>query len=124
MMKISDALHQLPISTKSRRLRGLWPVIEAKLAEGITHGEILRLLNDSGFDLTERTYKSYLYRYRKRHRSSGVAPTPVHLTEFPALQPADVAEGSTLPASVAGEKRQRPPTFEYDPRGISPELLK
>ena len=124
MMKISDALQQLPVNTKSRRLRDLWPVIEAKLAEGITHDEILRLLNESGFDLTERTYKSYLYRYRKRHRSSGVERTSMCLTEATTFQPADVVEVSTLPASVAVQKHQRPPTFDYDPRGISPELLK
>lgn len=31
-MKFEDALHQLPVEKKARRLKVIWPLIEAKLA--------------------------------------------------------------------------------------------
>jgi hypothetical protein len=124
MMDLTDALHQLKITSKARRLQRLWPTIEAKLAEGISHAEIRRLLNETGLEITERTYKSYLYRYRKRRRSRGPERAPMRLTEPTQSHAADVAQAA-IPAAPAGaEKHQRPPTFDYDPRGISPELLK
>jgi len=32
-MKFKDALDQLPVEKKARRLKVIWPLIEAKLAE-------------------------------------------------------------------------------------------
>lgn len=58
-MKLEEALQQLKVGRKAKRLQSLWPTIEGKLAEGVSHAEILALLNDNGLALTERTYKSY-----------------------------------------------------------------
>src|SRR5688572_5196871 len=99
MMTLDQALRQLKITSKAKRLQSHWPAIEAKLAEGVPHAEILRLLNEIGFELTERTYKSCLYRYRKRRRAAK-SQTP------------DVAQEMTFPASTELEGRQRPPSFE------------
>jgi hypothetical protein len=118
------ALQQLKVGRKAKRLRSLWPTIEEKLAEGVSHAEILVLLNENGFALTERTYKSYLYRYRKRRRTSGQPRDPAHLTETARPKTADMAQAATSPALDEVEKHKRPPTFDYDPRGISPDLLK
>ena len=63
-MKFEDALDQLPVEKKARRLKLIWPLIEAKLAEGVSHAAVLELLNRNGFDLTEGTYKNYLHRFR------------------------------------------------------------
>ena len=123
-MKLEDALPQLTIRCKAKRLQPLWPAIEAKMAEGVSHAEILNLLNDIGFQLTVHTYKSYLYRYRKRRRTKGQQHAPIRLTETSTPQSAEVPRGMTFPASTELEKHKRPPTFDYDPRGISPELLK
>ena len=121
-MTLEAALQQLTVGRKAKRLRGLWPTIEKKLAEGVSHAEILRLLNENGFALTERTYKSYLYRYRKRRHPTERQPaqTPI---PTPTPENADLAQGATSPASTQAERPKRPPTFEYDPRGI-PELLR
>ena len=124
IMKLEAALQQLKIGRKAKRLQSLWPTIEEKLAEGVSHAEILGLLNESGFELTERTYKSYLYRYRKRRRTTGQQRARMCLTETTRPQTADVAQAATSPASAEIERHKRPPTFDYDPRGISPELLK
>ena len=123
-MKLDETLQQLNAGRKAKRLQSLWPTIEERLAEGVSHAEILGLLNESGFDLTERTYKSYLYRYRKRRRTTGQQPARMCLTENIRPQSADVAHAAISPASAEIEKHKRPPTFDYDPRGISPELLK
>jgi hypothetical protein len=123
-MKLEEALQQLKVGRKAKRLQSLWPTIEEKLAEGVSHAEILVLLNENGFALTERTYKSYLYRYRKRRRTSGQQRDPTHLTETARHQTADMAQAATSPASDEVERHKRPPTFDYDPRGISPDLLK
>ena len=121
-MKLEAALQQLTVGRKAKRLRGLWPTIEKKLAEGVSHAEILGLLNENGFALTERTYKSYLYRYRKRRRSTERQPAPTHISTL-TPENADLAQGATSPMSTEAERPKRPPTFEYDPRGI-PELLR
>ena len=124
MMKLDDALPQLKISSKAKRLRPFWPAIEATLAEGVSHAEILNRLNDLGFQLTAHTYRSYLYRYRKRRRSTEPPHPPIRLTETSTPKSAEVMQVTTFPASTEVEKHKRPPTFDYDPRGISPELLK
>ena len=108
-MKLEEALAELPVEKKARRLRVLWPLIEAKLAEGVSHAVVLEFLNRNGFELTEGTYKSYLHRFRKLRRVPGRAEP-----QAPRIAPAP----STKP-----EGGNRPATFDYDPRGI-PDLLK
>ena len=103
-MDFEKALRELPIEKKARRLRVLWPLIEAKLAEGVSHSAVLELLNRNGFDLTEGTYKSYVHRFRK---GSG----------------ARLAVRATTPPAARTDAGSRPATFDYDPKGI-PELLK
>ncbi len=121
-MKFADALQRLSAGRKAKRLNDLLPAIEQKLAEGITHGEILALLNVNGFELTERTYKSYLYRYRKRRRSTGQAPFAARLIEQPKFPTTSKALTSTPAQSVASG--HGPNTFEFNAGGLPPELLK
>jgi len=112
-MTIEEALSKVAVQRKSKRLRLLWPLIEAKLAEGVSHAAMLDFLNRSGFELSERTYKSYLYRHRKAQR----------LASRPAgSQRVKPAPPMALPTEVSGEIR-KPATFDYDPAGI-PDLLK
>ena len=107
-MEFEKALKELPIERKARRLRVLWPLIEAKLAEGVSHAAVLDFLNRNGFDLTEGTYKNYLHRFRKTQRAPASA------------QPVSSRPSAPIPASGS---TNRPATFDYDPRGI-PDLLK
>jgi hypothetical protein len=116
-VKIEEALRDLPVGNQAKRLRLLLPAIEAKLAEGVPHAEILALLNRHGFSLREETYKVYLYRYRKERRAHGTGAR----SEKARTSAAGVS-GQT-PGLPASSDVKRPPTFEYDPRGI-PELLK
>lgn len=104
-MELEKALKQLPIEKKAKRLRVLWPLIEAKLAEGVSHATVLDFLNRNGFQLTEGTYKNYVHRFRKT-RQPGAQPQPL-----------------STPPVLASEASSRPPTFDYDPRGIH-DLLK
>lgn len=105
-MELEHALKQLPVEKKARRLRILWPLIEAKLAEGVSHAAVLEFLNRNGFGLTEGTYKNYVHRFRK--------------TRKPVPQQAQPLSPATTPV---GEASSRPRTFDFDPRGI-PDLLK
>jgi len=104
-MEFEKALKELPVEKKARRLRVLWPLIEARLAEGVSHAAVLEFLNRNGFDLTEGTYKTYVHRFRKGP-ASRVASRPV-----------------PIPAPRSDEAGSRPATFDYDPKGI-PDLLK
>lgn len=122
-MRLEEALRQLTIGRKAKRLQTLWPTIEEKLAEGVSHAEILGLLNENGFNLTERTYKSYLYRYRKRRRTMTQQPARIGFTENTGPQSDGAPLAATWPASAEIERHKRPPTFDFDPRG-DPELLK
>ena len=121
-MKLEAALQQLEVGRKAKRLRGLWPAIERRLVDGVSHAEILRLLNENGFALTERTYKSYLYRYRKRRRTTERQPAPTPISNL-TPESADLAKGPTFPTPTETDGPKRPPTFDFDPRGI-PDLLR
>ena len=118
---LEQALRRLAPGRKSKTLHSLLTAIEQKLAEGSSHREILALLNDNGFELTERTYKSYLYRYRKRRRANRPPPAATRLPEQPGFQVVEGTHAHTDMASV--DSQPRPRTFDFDPKGI-PELLK
>src|SRR2546430_6793963 len=109
-LKIS--IEKLEARTKAGRLRGLMPVIEAKVRQGIRHVDIIRALNEQGFAISEYTYRSYLQRYRKKQLAGGKsALASAQILNKPGAAP-------LAPGTVG-----RPRTFEYDPRG-NPDLLK
>jgi hypothetical protein len=112
------ALEEVPIATKADQLRAVWPLVEQKLAGGASHAAVLGALNQDGYSLTERTYKSYVYRFRKERRQASGTPAVQgsHAVAAFTTQPAAVVDARAL-----GKKRPR--TFDYDPRGI-PDLLK
>ena len=122
-MSVDEALGHLKAGTKAKRLQAMWPAVETKLGEGIRHAEILRLLNENGFELTERTYKCYLYRYRKKRRVTLTKPAPTHEAKAANTTTADGLQAAQARSSTAIERPKRPPTFEWDPGGISRELL-
>lgn len=106
------SIEKLEARTKAGRLRGLMPMIEAKIRQGIRHVDIIRALNEQGFAISEYTYRSYLQRNRKNRVAGGT----------PARGGAPVVDGSSA-APSAHETARRRPTFDYDPRG-NPDLLK
>ena len=113
-----ETAQRLKPRTKAARLRALMGLIETKLGEGVQHADILQWLNDeAGLELTERTYQSYLYRYRRRREEAQAARE-----KAPAVRPADSSGFTEAPDGGAADPG-RPATFDYDPRGI-PDLLK
>lgn len=120
---LKNSLEKLSATTKASRLRALMPLIEAKLAEGVRHAEIILTLNAQGFSLTEKTYRNYLHRHRKQRQQLPVAPPAQAATLAPASMIGVVASASSPPISAVSVGPPRPPTFDYDPRGI-PDLLK
>lgn len=122
LSNLKDALQELPIARNTKRLLPLWPLIEAKLAAGVSIAEILELLNGNGFDMSIGTFKMYLHRQRKRQR--GMAhDLPVQPVRNGMATPGVVAPATSPPISAVKAGATRPPTFDYDPRGI-PDLLK
>jgi hypothetical protein len=109
---LKNSLEKLQAETKAARLRALMPLIESKIREGIRHVEIIRSLNEQGFALSEYTYRSYLQRYRKKQKTAGEQRTCF-------VQGANDSNR----ANESSDAGRRPPTFDYDPRGI-PNLLK
>jgi hypothetical protein len=120
------SLDNLSATTKSARLRLLMPVIEAKLAEGVRHAEIVQALNEQGLVLTEKTYRNYLHRQRKQRQFTPSGTPTVSSAQAAALVPptnSGVVAPATSPPTIAIKVvATRPPTFDYDPRGI-PDLL-
>lgn len=116
-----SALSDLKPKAKSRRFRSLLPTIEAKIEAGVRHVDIIRALRNQGLSLPENTYFTYLRRYRE-YRSGAERQEPRTST---AHLPSPAASGEPpATASQGGENvARRPPTFEFDPRGI-PDLLK
>ncbi|TAJ22267.1 MAG: hypothetical protein EPO60_02420 [Rugosibacter sp.] len=124
-MNVKDALHELPIARNTKKLLPLWPDIEAKLAAGVSQVEIVALLNGNGFDMTLATFKTYLHRQRKRNQrvSHGQHAKPVLSAPRGTETVGVVAPATSPPITAVKVGATRPPTFDYDPRGI-PDLLK
>lgn len=110
-----NALDALKPKTKASRFRFLLPVITAKVREGVGHADIILALREQGLDLTEGTYFNYLQRSRKAIAAPRHRPYADERSSTPGPPPA--------PSAPRGDAPGRPPTFDYDPRGI-PELLK
>jgi hypothetical protein len=114
-----DALKAVEPVGKSRRFRLLLPVIIAKIERGVEHAEIIKALGEQGLELTQGTYFSYLNRYRSAAASNAQVRSP-------AAPNAELPKPQSSQASSVSVKNTsgRPKTFDYDPRGINPDLLK
>lgn len=118
-----SSLHGLAPKAKARRFRALLPVIEARIEAGVRHADIIRALSDQGLSLRENTYFTYLRRYRRKQaaaqrQGAQAAARPAH-----SALPACTGESATSSRQSGDNAARRPPTFDYDPRGI-PDLLK
>jgi hypothetical protein len=112
-----SSLHGLAPKAKARRFRALLPVIEAKIEAGVCHADIMRALKEQGLALLENTYFTYLRRYR------GKQSIPERRGAQAAALPAAAGESPPGAGQPGEHAARRPPTFDYDPRGI-PDLLK
>jgi hypothetical protein len=113
-------LQNLPVKAKARRFKALLPIIERKIAEGVHHKDIIEALRDEGLALPENTYFTYLRRYRSQNSRTTDRSAPVRALD--ASGPKPPAGQPPLVPSSSGDA-DRPPRFDYDPRGI-PDLLK
>ena len=114
-----NSLHGLAPKAKARRFRALLPIIEAKIQAGVCHADIMRALKEQGLALLENTYFTYLRRYRGKQ---SIAERRGAQAAAPSAVPA-AAESLPVAGQPGEHAAHRPPTFDYDPRGI-PELLK
>ncbi|RWA36896.1 conjugal transfer protein TraD [Xylella fastidiosa] len=94
-----QAVRETEPTTKAAQLREVMPEIEEKLAAGVQLGTIHKALTDAGFDLTFQTLKTYLYRYRKKVRTSEI---PAKLTK------SSITANSNSPVGHIGEDKQLP----------------
>ncbi|MBR8029911.1 hypothetical protein KDX27_39115 [Burkholderia cenocepacia] len=89
---IKAALLALTAKTKSGQLRELLPLIEAKVAAGVRHEDILAALGQHGFSMSMAAYKTTLYRIRKE-RAQGGPQTPTQAATAPARTPEVASSG-------------------------------
>jgi len=99
----------------------LLPTIEAKIEAGVRHADIIRALGEQGLSLPENTYFTYLRRYRSKRWTARRQEVQARLAEV--ASPAASGELPATPPPDGENAARRPPTFDYDPRGI-PDLLK
>ncbi len=69
-----------PRMTLAAKLRELMPEIDRQVRAGVQHDDIVETLNANGFDVNLNTFRSYLYRYRKKARASERQPEPAQAT--------------------------------------------
>ncbi|WP_176317921.1 hypothetical protein [Burkholderia vietnamiensis] len=107
---IKAALLALTAKTKSGQLRELLPLIEAKVAAGVRHEDILAALGQHGFSMSMAAYKTTLYRIRKERGQAGTpAPTQVP----PSMQ--------AIEAAPSGPAVSEPPTAASAPEETGTE---
>ena len=64
--QLTQCLENLPGKRISVQLRTLLPVINLKLKAGVSHEEIVEALQSQGFSIKLNTFRTYLYRHRKK----------------------------------------------------------
>ncbi|MBU4610318.1 hypothetical protein IMZ29_07120 [Achromobacter sp. GG226] len=80
------AIEAMPIGDTSRQLRGLLPAIDRRIADGVSHQEIVALLANHGLNISVPTLRKRLYRWRKANQPSASSAAPA----TPRLDPAPV----------------------------------
>jgi hypothetical protein len=88
-------LRSLTVRTKAGQMRTLMPVIEERLAAGVTQQDIVDVLREAGIDLTLGTFKSYLHRHRAKLRDRPSSQSPANSAPF------QIATGSTIDADTS-----------------------
>lgn len=73
---IKTAILGLPGRTLAAKLRQLMPDIDRRVREGVGHEEIVETLNRHGIEVKLETFRKYLYRYRKKAKSTEAALAP------------------------------------------------
>lgn len=58
----------------AKQLRSKMAAIEKQLEDGMSHEEMVELLNSHGYELTLNTFRSILYRYRRKVASGKKVP--------------------------------------------------
>lgn len=74
---IKGLIDSIPGKTLAAKLRSIMPEIDKRVREGVQHEEIIETLNASGFDLNLNTFRSNLYRYRRKLRGEPESPVKV-----------------------------------------------
>lgn len=115
-----DPLKAVQPVGKARRFRLLLPTIIEKIQRGVEHAEIIKALAHQGLELTQGTYFNYLNRYRATGGSSAQEASG----EVEPAEPPKVSPPPPFAVTQTGAASGRPRTFDYDPRGIDPDLLK
>jgi hypothetical protein len=80
-----------PTRSKAARLRAVLPAVEAALAGGASHSEVLVKLHAHGIDMSLAVFGTTLRRERARRAKEGPAPPAAALTPAPAAVPRPVA---------------------------------
>ena len=105
------------------QIRRLLPKINAAMAAGATHEQIVQTLRETGIDVSMNTFRSALYRARKRAQkdsrkeemgsggSSGGAASGPPAAKASAAVSAGREEGTRDPLAVP----QKPKSFDWDP---------
>ncbi|MFM0381591.1 hypothetical protein PQQ72_31725 [Paraburkholderia strydomiana] len=134
---IKAALLALTAKTKSGQLRELLPLIEAKVAAGVRHEDILAALGQHGFAMSMAAYKTTLYRIRKErtpHPSVSALPdtqaAPIAEPQATGSAPAeaDTAQpGETVTSAVLGamdhkERENKFSKYGPNPMGLTKRL--
>ncbi|ECT3230458.1 hypothetical protein D1336_21485 [Salmonella enterica subsp. enterica serovar Heidelberg] len=80
--------------TIAAKLRELMPEIDRQVRAGVQHDDIVETLNANGFDVNLNTFRSYLYRYRKKARVDEGQPEPKQTTHEADGNSPVVSEGT------------------------------
>lgn len=80
--------------TLAARMREIMPDVDRRVREGIRHDEIIAALNANGFAVNRNTFRSYLYRYRKKagHAVDRPQTSPRFGVSEPVGRPAPIVE--------------------------------
>jgi len=104
---IKTAILGLPGRTLAAKLRQLMSDIDRRVREGVGHEEIVETLNRHGIEVKLETFRKYLYRYRKKAKSTEAALAPTEkqgAITRPTTAPVTVGKPDISPAPPISNK--------------------
>lgn len=91
---LKERIERIQPTTLAAKLRDLMPEIDRQVRAGVQHDDIIETLNANGLDVNLNTFRSYLYRYRKKIRAAERQPEPKQTTQKADGNSPVVSEGT------------------------------
>jgi hypothetical protein len=116
-VELEALIEGVPQTTLAAKLRALMPGIDQRIKDGVRHQDIVDVLNlhgGLGTQLKLRTFRSYLFRYRKKTTATGADGRPRRPATRARVTPGAPVASVPLVRNASDLKRLREQEVDLD----------